>query len=1382
MDPISGCTETGSGLTVLGSGGGCIGYGGIDNGVALELDPYPDTPYDPVQETGGYYYEDNHIALQGCGPGSQISISHETTTNCLITLGSGTGATTTLITSPITSAVPPAVGSAVTLADGNPHQIVIVYNGPNDVPANYLYVYLDPAFNPGTHTPVAGSTPLFSGPFDIANYISLSNGNAYIGFTAATGFSYEQHELMGFTFNPHILINPNYTLAASTAGSGSGMLLGTNCSTGSYPPGTTVTCAAKPVSGSQFTGWSGGTCSGSGSCSFSLSSNSTVIANFSTAYTLTVTEVGTGSGSVTDGSQITCSIANESVTGTCAGSYSTGVSVTLTAAAAANSTFAGWGGACVSAGASPTCNVLVNQAANAIATFNPQNFGNVNVCPAGQSSQAPCSQTLTLTYTMAASTNLGATQVVTQGATGLDFALGGGGTCTGSIPAGNSCTVNVTFTPLAPGLRLGAVRLFDNNGNPIANSPIYGVGQGPVVAFSPSTQAPVGTGSYTLSTPKGVLVDAAGNLFISDTGEVSGIHQVLKITPSGAISTVGFGLMFPQGMAEDGAGDLFIADNNLNQVVEVPAGCTTSSCQLNVPNPLSLSSQLGVAVDGAGDLFIGDFEENKVAEVPANGGPQTLVYNPTPGCGTPSGCSHPVDLTTDAAGDLFVADYGLKTVAEVPAGCTVAGCQKTIGTGWSQPDGVAVDAAGDVFVADAGLDEVVEVPAGCAASGCQAVLVSGVDTVAVKLDATGDLVVDNLVTKEIFEIARSQPPSLSFALANVGSLSADSPKLVSVQNVGNQPLTGSVALSSLGANFATNGSSTCGTSFSLAPGATCSESFGFMPQSTGVFTGTVDFNDNNLNLSSLVGLQAVSLSGTGGLNGQPVGAVVPNVIGMTQAAGTTTITGAGLSLGSLSSEYSDSEPAGSVIGENPTAGSQVNLGTAVQLLISTGQAPPPPANPLIFENNYFVTGDFAAAGVTLHGRGVGGVATGTITIPDSTTSPGSQGVPDGADIVDGFLYWTTLENTPAPSANTGTFLGYPITGQQVGTDVSYTDGGSSGTLRVYRADVNNYFQDVPSWNGARLGSGAFTVSLPDSGGSGYPITEGASLVVIYRVLSPNFPLKSVVIYDGSATPATSTSQSVQGFYDALGTGGEIATLSYGSGSWSSNPSSVSLTSHASQYTSTMNPGNAYAAVILSTPVTNSDNDGILDAWKTGPAPSDFFAGQPGYYDVKTQSWVGLPGAKHGEKDLFVQLDYMCGNVTNGVCSGENLFPSPDPDGNDPLAMVQQAFQQTGIVLHLEIGNAVAETTCTDSPGQLCQFPGEPGVIGWKNSLEFSKVWPRNLDSCASGGDCTALSLRAEGQLSLRAVRPLPGDTGMELALRIIDLDHGQQWNHDHRHH
>ncbi len=281
-------------------------------------------------------------------------------------------------------------------------------------------------------------------------------------------------------------------------------------------------------------------------------------------------------------------------------------------------------------------------------------------------------------------------------------------------------------------------------------------------------------------------------------------------------------------------------------------------------------------------------------------------------------------------------------------------------------------------------------------------------------------------------------------------------------------------------------------------------------------------------------------------------------------------------------------------------------------------------------------------------------------------------------------------------------------------------------------------------NGSRYGSGSFKVSLPD-GGTALPLTEGASMVVIYRVLSPNFPLKSVVIYDGSAVPATSGTQNVQGFYDAVvGTAatGENTNLYSSGGNWNSSATPISF-AQPSQYSVPLNTGSAYAAVIVSTPVVDSDNDGILDSWKAGPAPGDFYAGQPGYYDVKTQTFVPLPGAMHGKKDLFVQLDYMCGTVlSDGSCdpSAENLFPSPDSQGNDPLAMVKSAFAVGGVALHLTIGNAVQETTCEDNngtnPPQLCQFPGQQGVIGWKNSLEYSKLWPRNFGACAAGTDCT----------------------------------------------
>ena len=178
---------------------------------------------------------------------------------------------------------------------------------------------------------------------------------------------------------------------------------------------------------------------------------------------------------------------------------------------------------------SPTCNVSVSSVLNATASFVQQSFGNVNVCPSGQSIPAPCSKTLTLTYNLATTTTIGVTQVVTQGINGLDFSLGIGSTCTGIVTAGNSCTVNVNFTPLAPGLRMGAVRLFDNGGNLLATTSIYGIGEGPAIAFGPGTQTTVASG---LAGTSGVAVDAAGNVFISDNA------GAVKITPFGVQTTL----------------------------------------------------------------------------------------------------------------------------------------------------------------------------------------------------------------------------------------------------------------------------------------------------------------------------------------------------------------------------------------------------------------------------------------------------------------------------------------------------------------------------------------------------------------------------------------------------------------------------------------------------------------------------------------------------------------------------------------------------------------------------------------------------------------------------------------------------------------------------
>ncbi len=471
------------------------------------------------------------------------------------------------------------------------------------------------------------------------------------------------------------------------------------------------------------------------------------------------------------------------------------------------------------------------------------NFGNVNVCPAGQTTPAPCSQTLTLNYNVVATTTFGTINVVTQGAPNLDFMLSSGGTCTGTVSAGSSCTVNVTFAPLAPGVRMGAVQINDNLGNLLVTTMVHGVAQGPAIAFGPGVQTAVGSG---LSHPYGVAVDGAGDVFIADTSN----SRVVEVPAGGgAQTTVGSGLNTPTGVAVDGAGDVFIADVGNNRVVEVPAGGgaqTTVGSGLNYP--------WGVAVDGAGDVFIADTSNSRVVEVPAGGGPQTTVG---------SGLNYPSGVAVDGAGDVFIADTQNNRVVEVPAS---GGPQITVpANGLNNPYAVAVDGAGDVFIADSYNGRVVEVPAG---AGPQTTVSGGLyEPIGVAVDGAGDVFIADTLNNRVVEVQRAQPPTLSFASTPVGGTSSDSPQSVTIQNIGNQPLNAvTPGLVVGGPNFLqVAGSGTpadCTNAFALTPGATCNLSISFEPQSVGPLTAAATLTDNTLNTIPSAS-QSIALQGTG---------------------------------------------------------------------------------------------------------------------------------------------------------------------------------------------------------------------------------------------------------------------------------------------------------------------------------------------------------------------------------------------------------------------------------------------------------------------------------------------------------------------------------------
>jgi hypothetical protein len=163
------------------------------------------------------------------------------------------------------------------------------------------------------------------------------------------------------------LVAETLTLAKSGDGAGAvasspaGIACGASCAH-NYPYGTTVTLTAAPSSGSTFTGWSGGGCSGTGSCAVTMNGSASVTATFNLVpETLTLARNGDGAGIVTS------SPAGIACGATCTHDYPNGTIVTLTAAPSSGSTFTGWSGAgCSGTG---TCTVTMTNAATVTTTF-----------------------------------------------------------------------------------------------------------------------------------------------------------------------------------------------------------------------------------------------------------------------------------------------------------------------------------------------------------------------------------------------------------------------------------------------------------------------------------------------------------------------------------------------------------------------------------------------------------------------------------------------------------------------------------------------------------------------------------------------------------------------------------------------------------------------------------------------------------------------------------------------------------------------------------------------------------------------------------------------------------------------------------------------------
>jgi hypothetical protein len=342
--------------------------------------------------------------------------------------------------------------------------------------------------------------------------------------------------------------------------------------------------------------------------------------------------------------------------------------------------------------------------------------------------------------------------------------------------AQTSCPVSVSFAPLSAGNVSATLVMLGANNAVLASIPLNGSGSGAAVQAQPAAQSTIGAGG-SLKTPSQIAVDAAGNLYVADSG-----LGAVELYPAGSASgtagtAVGTGLKAPTGVAVDGAGDVFIADSG--NIYEVPESATGTGLNAKGQSTLKtgLGAQVQLAADGLGDLYVSDISNGQVHELENFNSSLAGVAGPLTVTLSGAAVSAPSAIAVDSLNDLFVADGG--SVYEI----TPAGTQTQVLTGLTGVNGLAVDPSGSVLVAATG--GVVRLPA---VSGTLNPASGVTNPTAVTLDSLGNVYVADGTALDVNFTGAS-------ASINFGTLTADPPnaggsatQTATLLNYGNAPL------------------------------------------------------------------------------------------------------------------------------------------------------------------------------------------------------------------------------------------------------------------------------------------------------------------------------------------------------------------------------------------------------------------------------------------------------------------------------------------------------------------------------------------------------------------------------------------------------------------
>lgn len=261
------------------------------------------------------------------------------------------------------------------------------------------------------------------------------------------------------------------------------------------------------------------------------------------------------------------------------------------------------------------------------------------------------------------------------------------------------------------------IQKFDRDGKFVTMFGSKGNGEGQFLPFSDEAE---GTG------PGGIAVDAAGNVYVSDTWN----HRMQKFDRDGkflaqwgsfvnmadasaaADPTANRKFFGPRGVAIGPDGDVYVTDTGNKRVLifgpdgsykrQISSGMSPTRTGPDYPFnlPGELNEPIGVAVDKAGNVYVADTNNGRIQKFDATG--KYVAHWAVPaGSWAPGPYLEPF-LALDGAGNVYASAPTSKSVLKYSPAGELLGQKGPEATSLTLPTGLLIGGDGTIYVVDTG--------------------------------------------------------------------------------------------------------------------------------------------------------------------------------------------------------------------------------------------------------------------------------------------------------------------------------------------------------------------------------------------------------------------------------------------------------------------------------------------------------------------------------------------------------------------------------------------------------------------------------------------------------------------------------------------------------